>query len=57
MLHAYRNPMWHFVTPDELDLVVGADQAGRLLEVGYVVSDDGAFVIVHAMPVRPMYGR
>jgi hypothetical protein len=34
-------------------MVVGADTAGRLVEVGYVISDEGIDVIVHAMAGRP----
>jgi hypothetical protein len=45
---------------DELDegsvMLVGADSAGNLLEVGVLDSADGP-IIVHAMPARAKYLR
>jgi hypothetical protein len=51
MLHAYRNPIRVFDLGD-LVMVIGADQNGRLLEIGVADGEDIEF-IVHAMPARP----
>ena len=52
MLHAYRNAI-RVRLLDELDMLVGADRSGRLLEVGVVIDKDaGIDVIVHARPMR-----
>ncbi len=55
MLHAYRNPIRVFEF-DELTMLVGADAAGRLLEIG-TASAEGIEFIVHAMPARPKFLR
>jgi len=55
MLHAYRNPVRVFDL-DDLVMLIGADEAGRLLEVG-VATADGVEFIVHAMPARPTFER
>ena len=55
MLHAYRNPVRVFGL-DDLIVLIGADEAGRLLEIG-VASADGVEFIVHAMPARPEFLR
>jgi hypothetical protein len=55
MLHAYRNPIRVFDL-DDLVMLIGADEAGRLLEIG-VVSGDGVEFIVHAMPARQRFLR
>ena len=55
MLHAYRNPIRVFQR-DDLVMLIGADEAGRLLEVG-VVAGEGVEFIVHAMPARPRFLR
>ena len=55
MLHAYRNPI-RVYQPDDLVILIGADEAGRLLEVGAVPSE-GVEFIVHAMPTRPRFLR
>jgi hypothetical protein len=55
ILHAYRNPMW-VVEFDEIRMLIGADQAGRLLEVG-VTRSGGIDYIMHAMPARPRFMR
>ena len=48
------------VPVDELDdgftMFIGPDQAGNLLEVGVVDSDDGP-IVVHAMAARTKYLR
>jgi hypothetical protein len=50
-LHACRHAMWTALIGDEgFTMVIGGDTAGRLLEVGHVISDDDVVVIVHAMP-------
>jgi hypothetical protein len=55
MLHAYRNPIRVFEF-DELTMLVGADAAGRLLEIGKA-SAEGIEFIVHAMPARQKFLR
>lgn len=55
MLHAYRNPIRVFAI-DDLVMLVGADGAGRLLEVG-VAAAEGTEFIVHAMPARQRFLR
>ena len=51
VLHAFRNPI-RIEELGEITVLVGADQAGRLLEVGLVV-EGGIEYIIHAMPARP----
>ena len=55
MLHAYRNPIRVFEF-DELAMLIGADQTGRMLEVGLATADNVEFV-VHAMTARPKFLR
>lgn len=55
MLHAYRNPVRVFQV-DDLVMLIGADQGGRLLEVG-VATAEGIEFIVHSMPTRPKFLR
>ena len=55
MLHAYRHPIRVFVM-DDLVMLVGGDEAGRLLEVG-VAEAEGVEFIVHAMPARERFLR
>ncbi len=55
MLHAYRNPIRVFQL-EELVMLIGADDSGRLLEVG-VVAGEGVDFIVHAMEARPRFLR
>ena len=55
MLHAYRNPIRVFDL-DDLVMLIGADEAGRLLEIG-VVSGDGVEFILHALPARQRFLR
>jgi hypothetical protein len=56
ILHAFKNPIRAEDLDDELIMLVGADRAGNLLEIGVVASSDGP-VIVHAMEARPKYLR
>lgn len=53
MLHAYRYPIRVFEL-DELTMLVGPDQAGRMLEIG-VAHAEGIDFIVHAMPARTRF--
>ncbi len=55
MLHAYRNPIRVFDLGD-LTMLIGADQNGRLLEIG-VAEGEGVEFIVHAMPARSKFLR
>jgi hypothetical protein len=55
MLHAYRNPVRVFEF-DELAMLIGSDQAGRMLEVG-LTAVEGVEFIVHAMTARPKFVR
>ncbi len=55
MLHAYRNPIRVFVL-DDMVMLIGGDEAGRLLEVG-VAEAEGLEFIVHAMPARERFLR
>ena len=55
MLHAYRNPSRVFDL-DDLVMLIGADTAGRLLEIG-LVRAEGVEFIVHAMPARSKFLR
>ena len=55
MLHAYRNPVRVFAL-DDLTMLIGPDQAGRLLEIGVAVGD-GIEFIVHAMAARDRFLR
>lgn len=55
ILHAYRNPIRVNIL-DDLDMLVGADRRGRLLEIGVVVNRiERVDVIVHAMPAREKF--
>jgi hypothetical protein len=55
MLHAYRNPVRVFEL-DDLTMLVGADRAGRMLEVG-VATAEGVDFIIHAMAARTKFLR
>lgn len=55
MLHAYRNPVRVFEF-DKLAMLIGSDQAGRMLEVGLTAAE-GVEFIVHAMTARPKFVR
>ena len=56
MLHAYGNPIRVYCRED-LWMLVGADWAGNLLEIGVAVDEEGVETIVHAMPARPSFLR
>jgi hypothetical protein len=53
MLHAYRNPIRVFDL-GELTMLIGPDNAARLLEVG-VSEAEGIEFVVHAMPARDKF--
>ena len=55
ILHAYRNPI-RVLEIDDLTMLVGADDAGRALEIG-VVAAEGIEFNVHAMSARPKFLR
>jgi len=55
LLHAYRNPIRVFDL-DDLVMLIGADESGRLLEIGVVTGESVDF-IVHAMEARPRFLR
>ena len=55
MLHAYRNPIRIFDV-DDLTMLIGADPAGPLLEVG-LAEAEGIEFVVHAMPARSKFVR
>jgi len=56
MFHAYNNLIRVEELDEELFMLVGANRAGNLLEIGVVATSDGP-VIVHAMEARPKYLR
>lgn len=51
--HAVRNAI-RVLNQDDRDLYIGADRAGRLLEV-VVIEDNGQPVAIHAMALRPEF--
>src|SRR5579863_4208327 len=53
MLHAYRNPVRVYEF-DDLTMLIGADAAGRVLEIGMATAE-GIEFIVHAMPAREKF--
>ena len=57
MQHAMRNAIaFHDQDDEAIIIAVGPDHAGRLVEVGFIESDDEHRVIVHAMrPARPKF--
>jgi hypothetical protein len=55
MLHAYENPIRVFDL-DDLIMLIGADESGRMLEVG-VAAAEGIDFIVHAMRAREKFLR
>lgn len=51
--HAVRNAI-RVLNQGDRDLYIGADRAGRLLEV-VILDDDGQPVAIHAMSLRPKF--
>lgn len=56
ILHAYRNPIRVWDLGDGFTMVIGANAAAVMLEIGYVQGDT-AVVIVHAMRAREKFLR
>jgi hypothetical protein len=56
MRHAYANPIRIFELEDGLLMLIGANAAGALLEIG-VVGAQGGPVVVHAMAARERFLR
>jgi len=56
ILHAFNNPVRVENLDEGLVMLVAPDNAGNLLEIGVVSSDEGP-VVVHGMPARPKYRR
>lgn len=56
ILHAYRNPIRVWDLGDGFTMMVGANAAAIILEVGYV-EGQSAVVIVHAMSAREEFMR
>lgn len=59
MLHAIE----HSMVVDDLGndpdrwLVIGPDRAANLLELVVLITTEGDQVVIHAMPLRPIYKR
>jgi hypothetical protein len=51
--HAVHNAI-RVLSQGNRDLYIGADRAGRLVEV-VVIDDDGQPVVIHAMTLRPKF--
>ncbi len=56
ILHAYRNPIRTWDLGDGLTMIIGANRAALVLEVGYIQGTT-AVVIVHAMRARDKFLR
>lgn len=56
ILHAYRNPIRVWDLGEGFTMMVGANRAAIILEIGYVQGVE-AVVIVHAMPAREKFLR
>lgn len=56
ILHAYRNPIRAWDLGDGLTMIIGANRAALVLEVGYI-QGTAAVVIVHAMRARDKFLR
>lgn len=56
MLHAYRNPIRLFKLDEDFTMIIGANRAAIVFEVG-VVQGATAPVIVHAMRAREKFLR
>ena len=50
-VHALYNAVIRWDLDEGVEMFVGADQSGRMLEVG-LVERDGVRLLIHAMPVR-----
>ncbi len=56
MLHAYSNPIRIFELDEGLTMIIGANEAAIIYEIG-VVDGVSAPVIVHAMKARDRFLR
>jgi len=56
IFHAYRNPIRVWDLGDGFTMLIGANAAAIILEVGYIHGET-AVVIVHAMPAREKFLR
>ena len=56
ILHAYRNPIRVWNLGEGFIMMLGANRAAIMLEIG-VVAGDSAMVIVHAMVARERFMR
>jgi hypothetical protein len=55
MLHAVRRHLRAYAADEPgVTMFIGPDTAGRPLEVGVVVDDEGT-AIIHTMPARPKF--
>ncbi len=59
MLHAVTNSIAVDDLGEDPDcwLVVGPNRAGHLLEIVVLVTNEGTQMIIHAMPLRPIYRK
>lgn len=59
MLHAVANSLAIEDLGQDPDrwLVVGPDRSANLLEVIVLTTEEGSEMIIHAMPLRPLYRR
>jgi hypothetical protein len=55
--HAVQNALTIDDQDDDTRLYLGASRTGELLEVVSIALDDGAELVIHAMPIRPKYRR
>ena len=59
MLHAVGNSLAIEDLGQDPDrwLIVGPDRSANLLEVIVLITEEGSEMIIHAMPLRPLYRR
>ena len=59
MLHAVANSIAIEDLGQDPDrwLIVGPDRSANLLEVIVLTTEEGSEMIIHAMPLRPLYRR
>jgi hypothetical protein len=55
--HAMRNALAIDDQEDDTRLYLGPSRSADLLEVVTIVRDDGSELAIHAMQMRPKYGR
>ncbi|RRJ86447.1 hypothetical protein EG850_08875 [Gulosibacter macacae] len=56
ILHAYRNPIRAWDLGEGFTMIIGANRAALILEVGYVQGTT-AIVVIHAMRAREKFLR